>query len=650
MLGRQTLRFIGSMRLAIILFLIIAISSIIGTILKQNEPYQNYLLKFGPFWHDIYQTLALYDVYSSSWFVCLLAFLVTTTTICLINNTPLILKSIRRYQEDLPSERIRHLKQHQEWCTTKNPNETYQLIEQHLKQQGYRIKADKQRPTTCAAMRGQSNRLAYVATHAAIVIIIIGAMLDSNLWLKLKLFNGQIKIVTQSLAISQIPKTSILTPSNYGFKANVSLAEGETTRFAFINIKDGYLLKQLPFAIQLKDFRIEQYSSGQPKSFTSDLIIYDKEETLQQTISVNKPLYYQGHHIYQASFGDGGSKLKLKAHTLFTKDMTETSLEGTIGDTLNIAGQQLELIDFKRHNVVAEDNNEQLAASLLVAQDFKDHGPNYSYQLRDIDGNTREYLNYAYPVSFENSEFLLSGVRTTPQQPYHFLYIPVDADGSITRFLRFHAYLYDDQKITTIADQIAKTQSDLAIAKDLELNQVLVKFTRNFRQQGFDVINNYVKDQIPTADQPSVLTAFSKILQAMLIQIYLDVLTAEGVDLSNGMQAEDLTFFEDAINALSSLPKYQSPILLTLSDFEERQASGLLISQSPGKKFVYLGFFLLIIGVFLLFYIPHQRLWIHVYSHHQQTKILVGGQQTRQHNNIYDDYFKSLLQHLKTLS
>jgi hypothetical protein len=41
---------LSSMRFAISLLCFIAIASVIGTVLKQNEPMNNYVNQFGPFW------------------------------------------------------------------------------------------------------------------------------------------------------------------------------------------------------------------------------------------------------------------------------------------------------------------------------------------------------------------------------------------------------------------------------------------------------------------------------------------------------------------------------------------------------------------------------------------------------------------------
>ena len=68
------------------------------------------------------------------------------------------------------------------------------------------------------------------------------------------------------------------------------LVEGESQGVGVIPVKDGYMIQDLPFTVSLKDFNIEHYSSGQPKSFESDLMIKSKNngEVIQKKISVNK--------------------------------------------------------------------------------------------------------------------------------------------------------------------------------------------------------------------------------------------------------------------------------------------------------------------------------------------------------------------------
>ena len=55
----------SSMRFAISMLSIVGIASIIGTVLKQNQSYESYIIKFGQFWFEFFEILNLYNVYLS---------------------------------------------------------------------------------------------------------------------------------------------------------------------------------------------------------------------------------------------------------------------------------------------------------------------------------------------------------------------------------------------------------------------------------------------------------------------------------------------------------------------------------------------------------------------------------------------------------
>jgi cytochrome c biogenesis protein len=92
---RQAVELLSSMRFAIALLTVICIASVIGTVLKQHEPAANYVNQFGPFWADLFLRLKLNAVYSAWWFLLILAFLVTSTSLCIARNTPKYLADMR---------------------------------------------------------------------------------------------------------------------------------------------------------------------------------------------------------------------------------------------------------------------------------------------------------------------------------------------------------------------------------------------------------------------------------------------------------------------------------------------------------------------------------------------------------------------------
>jgi cytochrome c biogenesis protein len=84
---------------------------------------------------------------------------------------------------------------------------------------------------------------------------------------------------------------------------------------AILNQSDGILLQELPFSIELKKFIVEYYSTGMPKLFASEIVIHDREtgQTTPHRVEVNHPARHRGIEIYQSSFDDGGSTVRLQA-------------------------------------------------------------------------------------------------------------------------------------------------------------------------------------------------------------------------------------------------------------------------------------------------------------------------------------------------
>ena len=430
------------MNLAITLLVALALASVIGTILKQNEPYQNYIVKFGPFWHGIFEQLGLYDIYSSGWFILILAFLVTSTSICLYRNTPRILASLKQYREDMQEQQLLNLADHSRHLTTLTHDAALARLTACFKRLGFKTRINRQDgSTTLTGMKGAGNRFGYLFTHSAIVIICIGGFLDSNVPLKIRHMQGLLQAETRDLPISQIADKSKLPVSNSSFRASVSIPEGRAAGAAFVNLGAGYLVQPLPFIILLEEFRVEHYPSGQPRSFESDLVIQEGEQRLEKTIAVNHPLSYKGYTIYQASFGDGGSKLDFKLHDLAAPATQDYS--ATVNQSLDLEHSgvvyRLEMEEFRKFNIFANEDP-------AVDKKFRDFGPSVNFKIRRTDGRAKEYLNYMYPITVEGREFLLSGVRSSLEEEFRFLHIPVGDDGSADRFIALLSLLQDEEK------------------------------------------------------------------------------------------------------------------------------------------------------------------------------------------------------------
>ena len=625
------------MNLAITLFVALALASVIGTILKQNEPYQNYIVKFGPFWHGVFERLGLYDIYSSGWFILILAFLVTTTSICLYRNTPRILASLKQYREDMQETQLLNLAHHTRLRAGITYEEAVTRLSACFKRLGFRTRIKRQEGSaTLAAMKGAGNRYGYIFTHCAVVIICIGGFLDSNVPLKVKTLGGRLQAETRDLPISRIPDKSKLPVNNTSFRASVSIPEGRAVGAAFVNLGAGYLVQPLPFIILLEDFRVEHYPGGQPKSFESDLVIQDGEQRMAKTIAVNHPLNYKGYTIYQASFGDGGSKLDVMLHDLASSGVHRHTINVNRSVSLDYNGEnyQLEMEEFRKFNIFPNEDP-------AIDKKFRDFGPSVNFKLRRRDGRANEYLNYMYPITLEGREFLLSGVRSSLEDEFRYLHIPADDDGSPRRFLALLDILQDTERLGRIyADKQAILLSGSSLDGTItgqDVSNVTLRIIRLFLDGGFPLLQQQLDPAMDEETVRTVSSASMKILRFGLEQAYLAMLADAGMD-TGGITGRDIEFLNDAIVALSALHQYGSPWYLHLADFEHVEASGLQIARAPGAKWVYLGFSLLIAGVFLLFYVPHQRLWAIVRPGEPGAEVLLAGSRTR-HARDFSRYF-----------
>ena len=626
---RILIRFLGSMNLAITLLVAIAVAAVIGTVVQQNQPYPDYMLKFGPFWFEMFQRLDLYNVYSAPWFLGILGFLVLSTSVCVYRHLPLLIADIKDYREDYHYAALQRLPYHQQIPGIFENSQTVQAIQGLLRQQHYRFTFKAlDGGYLLAAKKGDAGRWGYLFSHLAIIIICIGGLLDGNLPLKIAEWRGKLAVETRRIPAGDIPAISTLQPDNLSFRANVDVAEGGQADLAFIDYKDGYLLQKLPFVIQVDDFRIEHYPSGQPKSFESDLTIIDPalKQPFKQTIAVNHPLNYKGFSIYQNSFGDGGSKLNLNVWTL-NGEKPRYELQAAVKQHTVLQQQTLEVSDFRPFNVTPDPSG---------VKQFVNVGPSFQYKLRDATGVANEYLSYMLPNQQEGRWFYVSGMRSKAAEPFNYWFIPADKQQSLQRFMQFYQALHTPQKLRQIA--VATANSSQANGKtDRQQSQLVIDFMLKLGDQfvagGYPKIAEELSLAVPENQRPQVADLSAMILQQLLKSVYLDVLKQEGVDVTQSLTEFDSQFFSDAVEAANIGYLYGSPWFLELKSFQHIEATGLQITRSPGQWLVFPGCVLLVLGVFCMFYLPQRRLWVWLGPEQDGRPLLLAGQAIR---NRYD--------------
>ncbi|BBP44667.1 cytochrome c biogenesis protein [Thiosulfatimonas sediminis] len=631
----QFMNFLGSMNLAVTLLVMLSIASVIGTVLQQNQSFQDYILKFGPFWTEVFNSLGLFQVYGAAWFILVLVFLLISTSVCVSRNGPGFLKDMKQFSEKLSQTAIKHQTNNKQFTTEISLDDQQKVAQIVLEKQGYKTKIHQREDgsVTVAGLKGRWNRLGYIFTHVSIIVICIGALLDSNLLLKYRELTGSLIPETRTVSLDQIPKSAWVGEENISFRGTVNIGENQKSDVLFLPYENGFLVQQLPFTIVNKDFRIQYYDTGMPKTYESDLELYlpGQDEPIRKTIEVNKPLYFENYAIYQSSFGDGGTELKLKIHPLLAPAVAPLELDTAVNKVeplkTPIGKFRLEIDDFRNFNMVPMSDEEKAE----TGRKFHNNGPSITFKVRNEQGKAWEYENYVMANKQEGRYFFMTGMRESAADQFRYLFIPADAKRSKARFFKFLALLNNPQRVSrSFQEQYPFSEGMDQRTYGLQLRLVEQLMTV-FRRSGFSGITDFINTQVPEAERERVSDYYFGQTTFALQSAYMGLLRDEGVvqSIQDEISDFDKTWFEDALTVISSLSKYGPPMYFEIDSFKQIQATGLQITKSPGKDIVYLGSAMLIIGVFFMFYVRQRRFWVNIKPEAERLELTLAAKDNK---------------------
>jgi cytochrome c biogenesis protein len=654
---RAAVELLSSMRFSISLLSVICIASVIGTVLKQAEPLGNYVNQFGPFWADVFFAVSLPTVYSAWWFLLILAFLVLSTSLCISRNTPKILADFKVYKEGMREQSLKAFGHNAQADLNEGAQAAAQRVGGTLAASGWKVKLQtRDNGLMIAAKAGAVNKLGYIAAHSAIVLVCIGGLLDGDLFIRMQQwFNGK-SIYAGGGMIADIAPQHRLSSANLAFRGNLLVAEGASSSTAILNQSGGVLIQDLPFSIALKKFIVEHYSTGMPKLFASEIIITDKETGVQipARVEVNHPASYKGIEIYQSSFDDGGSSVKLRAVPL-SAGAKPFDIEGVIGGQSNLAKgdsadkMTLEYTALRVINVenfgkngdgsavdvrkvdLRESFDKTLGAAnkIKTTKELRNIGPSITYKLRDAAGQAKEFHNYMLPVVLEKDAkgegqaLYLLGMRTQPNDPFSYLRIPADDQGEMDGFARLRMALVDpDMRAKAVQRYVAKAvepgKKEMAEQLSLSASRALALFAgtekvNNENVAGLQAVSKFMEASVPVAERERAGEVLIRILNGTifeLLQISREQAGLKPLAADDKAQA----FMAQAVVSLSDAFFYPAPMAFALKDFTQVQASVFQVARAPGKWVVYLGCLFLILGVFAMLYVRERRLWVWITS------------------------------------
>ena len=686
---RSAVELLSSMRFAIALLTVICIASIIGTVLKQGEPPGNYINQFGPFWAEVFMQAQLHRVYSAWWFLVILAFLVISTSLCIARSTPKILADLKVYKEDIREQSLRAFGHRASVDLQEDAEVAAQRIGKTLAGGGWKVKLQRRETAggvgwMVAAKAGAANKIGYIAAHSAIVLICIGGLLDGDLVVRAQmLFNGKTPYAGGGM-IADVKPEHRLSDSNPTFSGNLLVAEGTQAGVAILNQTDGVLLQELPFTIELKKFIVEHYSTGMPKLFASEVVIHDRVtgEAFPERIEVNHPASYKGIEIYQSSFDDGGSSVKLQAIPLTgqgkpfevngtiggSTELTSAGMDGKPGEKLTLEYTALRVLNVENFTGAGTSGADVRKVDLRAALDarmgsankvggdkqLRNVGPSITYKLRDASGQAKEFHNYMLPIDMgDGHPVFLLGVRQNLADNFRYLRVPMDDQGGLDGFLRLRAALADPAQRAKavqryVASAIDPARPELAQQLSQSATRALALFAGDGVAAdgrptgGLQAISDFMEANVPEAERERAGEVLVRILNGLLFELAQMGRSSAGLPPLDDSE-KTRTFMTQSVLSLSDAQAYPVPMLFTLKEFNQVQASVFQVARAPGKKVVYLGCALLIIGIFAMLYVRERRLWVWVQPQNGATRATMALSSNRKTLDVDREF--ALLSH-----
>ncbi|MGV8073966.1 MAG: cytochrome c biogenesis protein ResB [Syntrophobacteraceae bacterium] len=307
-------RSLTSIKLGVFVFLILAVSSIIGTLLPQGIVQQELSSSYSAGAVRLIETLGLNDFYHTIWFRLLLLLLCANITVCSIERLPKTLKLLRHRKQRITPQKLLKFS-----CSTEL---SIRLPWREAESRLSKIIAEGFEPVKLleydgaysgVVEKGRWNPLLVYVVHSSILLILIGALIGSV----------------------------------FGFEGFMTLPEGETS--AEVTLTSGNSTFMLPFQIRCDNFEVSFYDTGTPKEFRSDVTIIEKDkEILKQSIRVNDPLTFKGISFYQSTYGTTLKQSNLVLQDLTTGNSHEITLPYREIQTIPDTQDKVQIVEYRQ--------------------------------------------------------------------------------------------------------------------------------------------------------------------------------------------------------------------------------------------------------------------------------------------------------------
>lgn len=303
--------FFSSVKVGVTLIVITLIASAVGTIFPQEmyipptvEPAVHYRDQYGIL-GQIYYQLGFHNLYSSWWYMLLIAMIGISIVIASIDRVVPLYKALKMQK---PKKNDNFLSRQRMFSATENVLENeHQSVKERLKKQRYKLTEEEGH---VLAEKGRFSRWGPYVNHIGLIIFLTGALLR-------------------------------FLPFMY-IDDYVWIREGETAVVPQTGQK--YFLKNEDFILETYDDSDERYQEALQKggpvvsNYQSEVVLYENvssgtiglepelEKVKEGSIQVNEPFQFDGYSLYQSGYQQNEFKsMSFRIHE--TDDADETALD-----------------------------------------------------------------------------------------------------------------------------------------------------------------------------------------------------------------------------------------------------------------------------------------------------------------------------------
>ena len=327
---------LSSVKFTLILLIILAATSILGTIIPQQESATGFASELSPGLANLLNSLQLFDMYHSIWFRLIISLLALNLIICSINRFPGTLTLFRLKPKPDRSKSFEDLAPGRKLSLKGELNKVTEIVFQGLEKQ-YKNVVQKRtdKGNFFYFERGRYTLFGVYLVHLSVLLILLGAIIGSI----------------------------------FGFNGYINILEGESADTVILRNSTGHTHKDLGFSVSCEKFSVDFYDNGAPKEYRSDLNFIENGNTVQKGILlVNHPITFRGVTFYQASYGSSpGSRASLRV----------SKNKGALKDSL------LE-VELNKPTAIPGDGGQIILSEL--SDDFMRMGPAVSIMIKPPEG------------------------------------------------------------------------------------------------------------------------------------------------------------------------------------------------------------------------------------------------------------------------